>query len=256
MRSDQVSSRGTQRHRGGAGAGHLLFTALIEAARLLMVRTRALVLTVMVLAAASSPLAAQDTAHVSAQFWPELNVYVHLNGEARLFFIATPSHEVEDGRRTETYDWQIGPFIEFGLRPLIPSRAARSRAEGSKMQYLRFRSGIEYQGLPGAGNEEYRLVEELTPLTLLPGDVLLYWRNRLELLIHPGRSMTLVPYTSAELFWDSRRDTFNRIRCQFGVMAPASSWLEPEVNYTYQQDKSDGPNLITHALNVVVAFRF
>lgn len=240
-----------------------------------MVRTRALVLTVMVLAAASSPLAAQDTAHVSAQFWPELNVYVHLNGEARLFFIATPSHEVEDGRRTETYDWQIGPFIEFGLRPLIPSRAARSRAEGSKMQYLRFRSGIEYQGLPGAGNEEYRLVEELTPLTLLPGDVLLYWRNRLELrwiegdfswrfrprlkverLIHPGRSMTLVPYTSAELFWDSRRDTFNRIRCQFGVMAPASSWLEPEVNYTYQQDKSDGPNLITHALNVVVAFRF
>lgn len=232
---------------------------------------RALLLAGAILAVTLRTASAQET---TTEFWPELNVYVRLNPEARLYFIATPSREIENGQRGELVDWQIGPFIEFGLRPLIPARAAQSRRDGSRMKYLRLRSGIEYQGLPGV-QTEWRIVEELTPLQRLPGEVLLKWRNRAELRwldgvfawryrsrfwfereFPAGGSVMLVPYASAEPFFDSRYDRFVRLRCQFGTAVALTPWFVPEVNYTYQTDDSGGPVLTTHALNIVAGFFF
>ena len=122
---------------------------------------------------------------------------------------------------------------------------------------------------------EWRIVEELTPLQRLPGEVLLKWRNRgearwidgvfawryrsrfwFEREFPLGRSRALVPYASAEEFFDSRYDRFVRLRCQFGTAVALTPWFVPEVNYTYQTDDSGGSVLTTHALNIVAGFYF
>jgi len=210
----------------------------------------------------------------NSELWPELNVFVRLSRDVRTFTLVTPTREVDQGRFGDVTDMQVGQFIEVGLRPLIPARAAQSRRDSSRIKYLRLRSGIEYQGLPGASNE-WRIVEELTPRLFLPGEVVLLWRNRgearwidgvpswryrsrlwFEREFRTGRSATLVPYVSAEPFFDSRYDRFIRLRCQFGTTVPLSARFTPEVNYTYQTDESGGEVLTTHALNIVVAVFF
>jgi hypothetical protein len=232
---------------------------------------RTLPLTVALLAVAAHVAAAQQT---DREFWPELNVFVQLGRDTRTFTIITPTREVNEGQFGDVADWQVGQFIEVGLRPLIASRAAQSREDSSRLKYLRLRSGIEYQGLPGT-KREMRVVEELTPRFFLPGDVLLAWRNRgearwidgdfswryrsrvwFERAFRSGRSATLVPYASAEPFYDSRYDRFVRLRCQFGTAVPFSPRFIPEVNYTWQIDDSGGELLTTHALNIVAAFFF
>jgi len=232
---------------------------------------RTLILAGALVAGAAHVAAAQQT---DMEFWPELNVYVRLSPDVRTFTIVTPTREVDQGQFGDIADWQVGQFIEVGLRPLIHARAAQSRRDSSRLKYLRLRSGIEYQGLPGT-KTEWRLVEELTPRLSLPGDVLLAWRNRgearwidgvfswryrtrvwFEREFRAGRSATLVPYASAEPFYDSRYDRFIRLRCQFGTAAPLSPRFVPEINYTYQTDDSGGEVLTTHALNIVAAFFF
>jgi hypothetical protein len=210
----------------------------------------------------------------ATEFWPEINVYVKLARDVRTYTIVTPSSEIEDGRRGDIVDWQVGQFVEFGLRPLLPGRAALSRRDSSTLRYLRLRPGIEYQGLPGS-KDEWRFVTELTPRHILPGAILLAWRNRgearwidgefswrfrsrawFEREVRVGRSATLVPYVSAEPFYDSRYDRIVRVRCQFGAAIPVSPTFVPEVNFTWQPDDSGGEVLTTYALNIVAAFFF
>jgi hypothetical protein len=68
--------------------------------------------------------------------------------------------------------------------------------------------------------------------------------------------VTLVPYVSAEPFWDSRHDAWTRVRYQVGGVVPVARWLAPEVNYTRDDDDVEGVESITHALNVIVTLYF
>lgn len=85
------------------------------------------------------------------------------------------------------------------------------------------------------------------------------WRDRLRLWIerefHIGR-VTLVPYGSAEPFWDSRYDAFTRVRYQLGTVVPITRWFALEVNYTRDRDDVDEIESITNALNVIVTLYF
>lgn len=226
------------------------------------------------LAAIGAPARAQDSSAVAAEFWPELNVFVKLGRDVRTYTIVTPSREFEDGKRGDLASWQVGQFIEIGLGPLVRSRAEAARRDESRLKYLRLRPGVEYVGLPGA-RTEWRIVTELTPRFFLPGEVLLAWRNRgearwidgdfswryrtrawFEREFRVGRSAALVPYVSAEPFYDSRFDCVVQLRCQFGTAIPVSRRFVPEINYTWQSDDSGGDLQTTHALNLVAGFFF
>jgi hypothetical protein len=227
------------------------------------------------LLAGAGPARAQDSVRVAYQFWPEIDVFVRLSSQARLYFIATPVQEVEDGILGRITDLQIGGFIEVGLMPFNRRRAARARHDGdNRMRYLRLRSGIEHVSPPGDPEGEWRWVTELRPRLPLPAEMLVElrdrlelrsidggfsWRNRLRLWLerefHVGRG-ALVPYGSAESFWDSRFDAFTRVRYQLGTVVPINARVAPEVNYTQDRDDVEGMVSITHALNVIVTLFF
>jgi hypothetical protein len=237
-------------------------------------RACASLLTALVLVARASPALTQDSARVATQFWPEFDVFARLSPEARLYFLVAPVQGVENGHLGTITDLQLGGFFEIGLMPIGPRRAARTRYDGQRMKYLRLRGGVEWLSPPGDPKTEWRAVVELRPRVPLPAGILMElrdraefrwldgdfsWRNRARLWVerefHVG-PVTLVPYGSAEPYWDSRYDAFTRVRYQVGTVVPVTRWLAPEANYTRDDDDVEGVASITHALNVIVTLFF
>ena len=70
-----------------------------------------------------------------------------------------------------------------------------------------------------------------------------------------GSQLALVPYGSAEVFWDSRYDDWMRTRYQLGAAVPLKPWLAPEVYFAFQRDEQPERSY-TRALGVVVALYF
>ncbi len=49
-------------------------------------------------------------------------------------------------------------------------------------------------------------------------------------------TLSLIPYINVEPYWDSRYDTFNRVRVIGGATASWAAWFALEGNLTYQYD--------------------
>ena len=70
-----------------------------------------------------------------------------------------------------------------------------------------------------------------------------------------GSQLALVPYGSAEVYWDSRYDDWVRTKYQLGTSVVLTPWIAPEVYVAFQRDEQ--PQLsYTHALGVVIALYF
>lgn len=56
---------------------------------------------------------AQDSTNY--EFWPEIDVYVHINDKVRLFFLGTVSKSIEDGefRNSQAYEAQLGAHVDY-----------------------------------------------------------------------------------------------------------------------------------------------
>ncbi len=211
-----------------------------------------------------------------SQLWPEFDVYYRLNPNARLFFLLAPTREVENDQVSDITEAQIGAHVEVGVFAIGRARRNPSRYDADRMQYLRFRTGLRY--LAAAGDDdatEWRIIAELTGRAVLPLDVHLALRNRLDLRwiddayswryrprlwlereFHAGSHLALVPYGSAEIFWDSRSDDWVRTRYQLGTAFAVKPWFAPELYWAHQtDDKSDG-DVIIDALGIVMAFYF
>jgi len=237
-----------------------------------------------VLAVGSAPLAsaraaAQDP-ETSHQLWPEANVYVRLSDASRLYFLLASVRErdAETGELSKISDIQVGAHIEFGLVPFGRRATLQARYDAHRLSYLRLRFGLRYQTSFDDDEppryEEWRGIVELTPRASLPGGLLAAQRNRVDLRwIHGdfswryrprlwlerefrvGPQLALVPYGSAEVFWDSRYDDWVRTRYQLGAAVPLKPWLAPEVYYAFQRDEQPTRSY-TRALGVVVALYF
>ena len=226
----------------------------------------------------AGPTAAQAP-ETSTQFWPEANAYVRLSEGARLVFLFAPVHErdTETGQLSRVSDIQVGAHVEFGLLPFARRARVQARYDAHRLSYLRLRLGLRYQARPGdepPRYEEWRGIVELTPRFNLPGNLMVAQRNRLDLRringepswryrprlwiereTRVGPRVTLVPYGSAEVFWDSRYDAWIRTRYQLGLAVPLERWLAPEIYYAFQRDEQPALSY-THALGVVVALYF
>jgi hypothetical protein len=145
-----------------------------------------------------------------------------------------------------------------------------------RLRYLRFRAGIRYATALEESNdyEEWRGILELTPRARLPGDIVMAFRNRgdlrwmngdfswryrprlwLEREFSIGTTASLVPYGSAEIFYDSRYEAWTRTRYQLGMAVPLNRVFAPEVYVAHQRDEE--PTLkYTNALGFVLGFYF
>ena len=204
-------------------------------------------------AALSSSVRAQQDPGTSKQFWPEVDVHVPLNEKVRLFFLATTTKAEETRDNTEG---QVGAHVDYQLSKKIS-----------------LRTGYRYGFSMGGSDpfKEHRIIFEQTlkqplPLQMLVsdrnredlrwvnGEYSARYRNRLTLEREfkvLGRGVT--PYGSAEVYYDSRFETWNRNRLVVGVQlalkhgAPLISLVHPkkqfvlDVYVTRQNDSRSQP---------------
>jgi hypothetical protein len=154
------------------------------------------------------------------EIWPEIDVFIPLRPKLRLFLMSSLT------RVEETRD-DLEGSVQVSLDYLPNHR-------------IILRNGYRY-GFSLAGKDpfkEHRIMFEQTFRQSIPLDILVSDRNREEIRIVNGETsvryrnrLTLerelhigrfapVPYGSAEVFYDSRFDTWNRNRLNVGVQIP------------------------------------
>lgn len=204
-----------------------------------------------------------DTRH---ELWTELHVFVPLDEKFRLYFMVT-ANRAEETRKS--FDTTFGAHVDY---------------TGNKRWLLR--GGYRYSFAPGDDPfVEHRIVTEQTFRQELPLAILLSDRNRQDWRFVNGdfsfryrnrvrlerefrvwrRSFT--PYGSAEAYYDTRFDVWNRNRLTAGAEFqlkrgfPLLRELSPrkqvilDLYYTKQNDSRSQPHHV-HAIGASVALHF
>ncbi|HEX5703583.1 MAG TPA: DUF2490 domain-containing protein [Pyrinomonadaceae bacterium] len=161
---------------------------------------------------------AQDAAEF--QFWPEVDVFIPLRPKIKLFLLGTVT-KAEETR--DNLEGQVGIHLDYTVN-----------------RKFMLRGGYRYGFALSEGDpfKEHRIVLEQTLRHPLPLDVLLTDRNREDFRWVNGQfsaryrnrvtverefevlGRQLTPYSSAEVYYDTRFDTWNRNRLTVGLQVP------------------------------------
>ena len=232
----------------------------------------ALTLFLFVFMIGTSPATAQESA-TRNELWPEIDVYIKVKPKVRLFILGTVSKSVEDGepRNAEGFEAQIGVHVDY-----IPNK------------HVILRTGYRFGTSIGSNSDpfkEHRLLTEQTLRKLLPGELLLSDRNRedfrfvdgdfsfryrnrvtIEREVHLFKGRTITPYASAEIFYDTRYNAWNRKRFAVGFQqslrrGPLRRMLLPERQvildlYYMRQNDSRSETQHVNGIGAALAFYF
>lgn len=198
-------------------------------------------------------------------------MYIHVKPKVRLHLLGTVSKTVEDGelRNARGFEAQIGVHIDY-----IPS------------DHLILRAGYRYGTSAGDSDDpfkEHRLITEQTLRKMLPGALLLSDRNRedfrfvsgafsfryrnrvtIEREVHVLKGRTITPYISAEIFYDTRYNAWNRNRFAIGFQqslrrGPMRKMLMPKrqvILDLYYMRQNDSRSDIQHVNGIGAALAF
>jgi Protein of unknown function (DUF2490) len=207
------------------------------------------------------------------EVWPEIDAYVRLSSSMKLFGLAAFS----SARNESASEGQYGIHWDISwkrLRHQLIFNRLTDRANDEKMRPLTFRVGYRYSSSiqhDGDPSRENRGVLEAHVRWPTRGGLLLSDRNRLDLRWVNGvyswryRNRVLLeretaiggyhitPYTSGEIFYDSRYDEWNRTRFCLGIQAPLHPRAMLDTYYARQHDTRSEPayvNALGLALNV------
>ncbi len=217
-----------------------------------------------------TPLSAA-TSETRSEFWPELDTYVGLTDNSRLFFQYTATREDE----LRTYaDGQVAAFFDFYLLPLLGDNL-REHPDASRRKVLTFRVGYAYSRTPSTdakpASSDHIPTLEATARLPLPWGVHLTDRNRgdlrfmngafipryrntlrFERIFKAGRSH-FTPYADAEVFYDCRYDNFNVVRYSAGMEWAPIRLVTVDTYYTRQRDTTSSPEYV-NALGLKLQF--
>jgi hypothetical protein len=220
------------------------------------------------LACFASPCAAQQS---DTEVWLQAKTYISLSTATRIFLLTGFRDLQNDG--TSFWRGDFGVHFDFALRPIF-RRQLGAREDVFEKRYLSFLVGYRYITSFGQGGPvEHRWLVESTSRFPIRGKLVLSdrsrgemrflsngfstrYRNRLQAEhdFKPG-GFRFTPYASAEAFYDTRFDTWNRMRYIAGVRFPARGHFVLETYYLRQHDtKSRHP--IVNALGVTFNLYF
>jgi len=219
-----------------------------------------------VLALFSPPAQAETQIY---QTWPEIDTYISLNHNFRLYFIATRT--IENGQET---DAEIGPNLDFFFKPLFKrNKGIIFQLDKSKSTPFLLRAGYRY--LPSTnGPPENRGVLEATGRYALKSGFLFSVRNRADLRFVEGefswryrnrptvertvsiRSYHFTPYVRGEVYFDSNYGKWSRTSEDLGAAFPVRKHTEIELYYEHQNDTSKSQNRQTNALGLSLNLYF
>jgi len=209
-----------------------------------------------------APAAAQD---VSTQFWPEIDTFVRLNENMRIY---VPAAKTKEGSDDSDLDGTAGVYFDYYAAPFMKLWYLQP-ADNSRTRRLLLRAGYSYtaggDGQPGTNTLE----AEGTWRVLLPWEVLASERNRFDLNFTGGefdpryrnrlrleRSValgkpTLTPYLYGEFFYSFNDGDWSKIRVAAGLEFHMWERFVPEVYF--QRDFNNGSSGDVNGFGLVLS---
>jgi hypothetical protein len=205
-----------------------------------------ILLTLVVFAALFEPARAEDH---HEELVPELNVFIKLNKQIRLYLLG----DVTQGLSPSFTDGELGAHIDLTLKPIL--RRQLRDADWERSRYLWVRAGyVVSHEFEDDGSTTHMILFEMTGRFELPWEVWLVNRARADFRDTDGetsqryrlrvgiereftvRRVVMVPYVQAEIFYDTRFDSWNRQLYQAGVEIELNKHWRIEPYFARQND--------------------
>jgi Protein of unknown function (DUF2490) len=211
-------------------------------------RCHRLLLNLVVFAALIEPARAEEH---HDEFVPELNVFIKLSKQVRLFLLG----DVTQGFSPNFTDGELGAHLDFTLKPIL--RRELRQDDWERSRYLWVRAGyVVSRDLDDRddGSTTHTILLETTTRLELPGEIWLVNRARVDFRNIDGESsqryrlrlgiereftvcgVVMVPYAQAEIFHDTRFDSWNRQLYQAGVEIELTKHWRIEPYFARQND--------------------
>ena len=181
--------------------------------------------------------------------------------------------ELQDGIDFSFQRWRTGFLLNRRLKPILKQH--RQDIDAEKEHHLVFGAGYEYLHTiqNGSLKIENRIITQLTPNYLAPGDILITDRNRVEYRWVNGaydvryrnklvvqhtfefRNFQFAPYGSGELYYDRNHQSWNQNRYGGGVQFPYKKLLMVDTYLLHQNCTSCSQSSI-NMLGLTLNFYF
>ena len=224
-------------------------------------RTHWLALTLLMLSCrAGSAQSSQEL-----QFLPEIDAYLKLNPDVRVSAQAKDTREGGDSTQVE-----IGPSVELYLKPLIRLKEITLfDLDDAKARPLVLTAGYRYLAAPGKSSTN-RIPIAVTSHLPIKAKLLLTDRNRADLdwssddfiwryrnmlsmeRMLEIRSYHLIPYASAEIYYESQYRKVSTTEIYAGSLFPMGRHFQLNAYYEHQNNTGKHPNEQVHGLGVTL----
>jgi hypothetical protein len=204
-----------------------------------------------VLSALSLLLACTSIHAQSVEFLPEIDAYLKLNSNVRVYFQAKDDRDGGDPVQAT-----LGPSIQFYLKPLLRLKKITAfDLNDAKQRPLVLEAGYRYITAPNT-DPENRFVTAVTSHFPMKGSFLITDRNRADLDWKGGQftwryrnkltiertfaihSYHLIPYIAAEPFYESQYSKWSTTSLYGGCLLPVGKHVQ--FNPYYEHDNNTG----------------
>jgi Protein of unknown function (DUF2490) len=210
---------------------------------------RRMVGALVLLLAVASPAAAQD---LSTQFWPEVDTFVRLNENMRIY---VPISRTKEGADDSDQDGTAGIYLDYYVLP-IERLLLSGPANAARAHRMMIRVGYGYTAAGGGQPATNTLDVEWTGRLSLPWEILASDRNRFDLNFTAGEfdpryrnrirlernvalgKSALTPYVYGEFFYSFNDGDWFRTRVTAGLEVHIWERVVPEVYF--QRDYGSG----------------
>jgi len=203
------------------------------------------------------------------QFWPEVDLYYRFDAQWRLFALASLTR----AREVQYTDGQLAVHLDFSFYPIEPLLKVVA-TDFERYRAFLFRVGYAYSHSIGENSGDYlehRGIAEASFRIPVTGLILLSDRNRGEFRDINGAYsfryrnrlrierqtktdfVTLTPYLSAEFYYDSRYEMWNRQQYTAGIEWTLSGGAILDTYYQRQNDSRSTPSAV-NAVGLSVTF--
>jgi hypothetical protein len=212
--------------------------------------------------ALAAPASAQD---VTTQFWPEVDTFIRLNENMRIY---VPLANTREGTDDSDLDGTVGVYFDYYTLPILKLNLA-GPANDARTHRLLLRAGYGYTAGSDGQPATNTLTVEATGRLSLAWQILASDRNRFDLNFTGGefdpryrnrarleRSVaiartTLTPYVYGEFFYDFNDGDWNKIRVAAGLEFHMWERFVPEVYF--QRDYNKGSSGDVNGFGLVLS---
>lgn len=198
----------------------------------------------------AAPAAAQD---VTTQFWPEIETYVRLNDNMRIY---VPASNTKEGLDDSDHDGTVGVYLDYYASPISKLNLLGPANEVRRHRLL-LRAGYGYTRGDDGQAPTNTLTAEATWRLTIPWELLLSDRNRFDLAFSGGEfnpkyrnrvrldrnvdlgKWALDPYVYGEFFYDFDDGAWVKTRVTAGLEVHVWERVVPEIYF--QRDYGSQP---------------